>query len=554
MIEQSSDIPFAVRVTPSPTLRLGMPMLWKLNRSCQDRISTGPELAVTGLQQKRRTMRYIYVLDMNGEPLMPTCRYGKVRRMLKSGQAKAVDTLPFTIQLLKPTKARILQPVIAGQDPGRTNIGMAAVRSDGTELYRAHIETRNKEIVSLMNDRRSFRQASRRGERLARKRLAKKLHTTARHLNGRILPGCKEPLAVKDIINTEARFNNRLRPEGWLTPTATQLLRTHLEAFRKLSGILPVTEVVLEVNRFAFMQLDNPNMEKRDIDFCRGPLYGTGGVKAAVSLQQDGLCLLCREREIEHYHHIVPRSRRGSNTISNIAGLCEKCHERVHKDQAAAEKLQSKKDGLSKKYGGTSVLNQIIPSLTEELGIRYPGHTHVTNGWNTKEFREKHELEKDHDIDAYCIAASILEDVQPVMQTEPYEIKQFRRHNRARIHCQKERTYRYDGKIVAKNRKKRMDQKTDSLENWVADMTEQFGQEAANRMLSKVTVQKSTRHYNTKGRMMPGTVFICRGKRFVMTGQLTGGAYYRAYGQDKKNFPAKAVQVIQKNKGLVYVA
>lgn len=173
MIEQSSDIPFAVRVTPSPTLRLGMPMLWKLNRSRQDRISTGPELAVPGLQQKRRTMRYVYVLDMNGKPLMPTCRHGKVRRMLKSGQAKAVDTLPFTIQLLKPTKTRILQPVIAGQDPGRTNIGMAAVRSDGTELYRAHIETRNKEIVSLMNDRRSFRQASRRGERLARKRLAK---------------------------------------------------------------------------------------------------------------------------------------------------------------------------------------------------------------------------------------------------------------------------------------------------------------------------------------------------------------------------------------------
>lgn len=35
-------------------------------------------------------MRYVYVLDVDGKPLMPTCRYGKVRRMLKSGQAKAV--------------------------------------------------------------------------------------------------------------------------------------------------------------------------------------------------------------------------------------------------------------------------------------------------------------------------------------------------------------------------------------------------------------------------------------------------------------------------------
>ena len=94
-------------------------------------------------------MRYVYVLDVNGDPLMPTCRYGKVRRMLKSGQAKAVDTLPFTIQLLKPTKTRVLQPVIAGQDPGRTNIGMAAVRSDGTELYRAHIETSVYDTLKL---------------------------------------------------------------------------------------------------------------------------------------------------------------------------------------------------------------------------------------------------------------------------------------------------------------------------------------------------------------------------------------------------------------------
>lgn len=32
MTEQSSGMPFAVRVTPSPTLRLGMPMLWKQRR------------------------------------------------------------------------------------------------------------------------------------------------------------------------------------------------------------------------------------------------------------------------------------------------------------------------------------------------------------------------------------------------------------------------------------------------------------------------------------------------------------------------------------------
>lgn len=40
-------------------------------------------------------MNYVYVLDPEGKPLMPTTRYGKVRRMLKSGQAKSVRNLPL---------------------------------------------------------------------------------------------------------------------------------------------------------------------------------------------------------------------------------------------------------------------------------------------------------------------------------------------------------------------------------------------------------------------------------------------------------------------------
>lgn len=499
-------------------------------------------------------MRYVYVLDVDGKPLMPTCRFGKVRRMLKSGQAKAVDTLPFTIQLTYKPRTRILQPVTLGQDPGRTNIGMAAVRFDGKELGRFHCLTRNKEIPKLMADRMAARKASRRGERLARKRLARKLHTTAKHLNGRILPGCSEPIAVKDIINTESRFNNRLRPEGWLTPTATQLLRTHINLFRKLSGILPVTDVAVELNKFAFMQLDNPEMKKREIDFCHGPLCGTGGLEAAVKEQQDGKCLLCGKESIGHYHHIVPRSRRGSNTIANIAGLCPKCHELVHKDADTAERLTEMKTGLTKKYGGTSVLNQIIPKLVETLADLFPGHFHVTNGWNTKEFREKHHLEKDHDVDAYCIACSHLKPEETLVETEPFEILQFRKHNRAIIHHQTERTYKLDGVTVAKNRKKRMEQKTDSLEDWYVDMAKEHGKTQADAMRSRLTVIKSTRYYNTPGRMMPGTVFLHEGKRYVMTGQITNGKYYRAYDQEKRNFPAVKVRILTKNTGLVFVA
>ena len=33
---------------------------------------------------------FVYVLDKNGQPFMPTERFGKVRRLLKEGKAKIV--------------------------------------------------------------------------------------------------------------------------------------------------------------------------------------------------------------------------------------------------------------------------------------------------------------------------------------------------------------------------------------------------------------------------------------------------------------------------------
>ena len=42
----------------------------------------------------------VYVLKQNGQPFMPTERFGKVRRLLKEGKAKVVRREPFTIRLL----------------------------------------------------------------------------------------------------------------------------------------------------------------------------------------------------------------------------------------------------------------------------------------------------------------------------------------------------------------------------------------------------------------------------------------------------------------------
>ena len=171
---------------------------------------------------------YVYVQASDGTPLMPTKRKHHVQKLLKRGKARIVEHVPFVIRL-RYTGPKNTQPLYGGTDPGRDNIGNAVMDSRGTVVYKDHVTTRNREIPKLMAERRTHRQASRRGERLARKRLARRLGTTMKRLMERKLPGYGEGVVqVKDIINTEARSNNRRRPARWVTPTVRQLFQTHV--------------------------------------------------------------------------------------------------------------------------------------------------------------------------------------------------------------------------------------------------------------------------------------------------------------------------------------
>lgn len=143
----------------------------------------------------------VYVLNKSGKPLAPTKRYGHVRILLKQKKAVVVRTRPFTIRLKYETPDKV--PDIYGStDPGRTNIGNAAVTTKGECIYRDKVETRNKDAPENMKDRKKHRQTRRRGERLVRKRRAKKHDTLSTKLGeGRLIPGTEKPIPVKDIIN-----------------------------------------------------------------------------------------------------------------------------------------------------------------------------------------------------------------------------------------------------------------------------------------------------------------------------------------------------------------
>lgn len=493
-------------------------------------------------------MAVVYVLNADGSPLMPTTRCGHVRILLQQGKAKVVERIPFTIQLCYETPD-VTQPLYLGIDPGRTNIGAAVVRENGECVFTAQLTTRNRDVPKLMKARKQFRMAHRRlRRRCKRQRRAKAAGTVVESGEiKRLLPGYEKPVVCHDIRNKEARFNNRKRPAGWLTPTANHLLLTHLNLVKKLQQFLPITDAVLEVNRFAFMAMDNPNIQRWQ--YQRGPLFGKGSVEEAVYAAQDGHCLFC-ENGIDHYHHVVPRRKNGSETLENRVGLCEEHHQLVHTEEAWANKMAAKKAGMNKQYHALSVLNQIIPALTEQLGELFPQHAFVTTGQNTYAFREDHGIPKDHYLDAYCIACSVVADANrfSCFDGKPHDIRQFRRHDRQACHkANIERKYvDADGKVVASNRNKAMEQESDSLLEYRINHT------AAE--VSKLKAKSHLPQYKDMDRPMPGSIASHHGKVFVLaasSGRRNGFPNYYIDIHGYKHAARKS-KILTRNEGLQF--
>jgi len=57
-------------------------------------------------------MKQVYVQSQDGEPLMPTERYGAVRRWLRDGKAVVIQLCPFTIRLERDSEKNTQEIVV----------------------------------------------------------------------------------------------------------------------------------------------------------------------------------------------------------------------------------------------------------------------------------------------------------------------------------------------------------------------------------------------------------------------------------------------------------
>ena len=309
----------------------------------------------------------VYVLNIDGQLLMPTTRHGKVKHLLKDGKAKVVKRCPFTIKLLYETP-NCTQDLTLGVDTGSGAIGTAVSTDDGEIVYMSEVVVRN-DITDKMTQRDKYRR---------NRRSRKTRYRKARWLNR------------KNSIKKD-RFS----------PTMVSKLHSHVKEIEYIKSILPITTMVFETGTFDTYLMKNPSLVNENVrhwGYQKGTNYGFENTKAMVLNRDNYTCQYCKGKHKDsklEVHHIVFRSKHGSDEESNLITLCHTCHKALH-----SGKISLKLEGKVK--GNLKYATQ-MNSIRKQLFRIYP-EAIETFGYITKANRLKLGVDKEHFYDACVIA------------------------------------------------------------------------------------------------------------------------------------------------------
>ena len=315
---------------------------------------------------------FVYVLDKNGQPLMPTRRFGKVRRLLRDKKAKVVNSCPFTIRLLYEPETKIVQDIVLGVDTGSKHVGVACVGNDKV-LYQSQVELRD-DVKLKMDRRRAFRHNRRQRNTRYRK---------ARFLNR----------------------GNSIRKDRYC-PTIVSKYYGHVREIEFCKKILPIKDTILETGKFDTQLMEKPWLQEHKWAYQKGVNYGYTNAREHTLVRDNYTCQCCGKKNCRvEVHHLIPRSRGGSDKLANLVTLCTDCHHLAHSSEEQLLAFQKK---FGKKAKGMLRYATQMSIIRSMLLKKYPDAIE-TNGFVTKANRENLELTKDHYIDACVIASGGLE-------------------------------------------------------------------------------------------------------------------------------------------------
>lgn len=336
-------------------------------------------------------MSYVFVLDTNKQPLNPV-HPGHARLLLKQGKATVFRRYPFTLILKCAVPEPQADPLRLKLDPGSKTTGLAIVNdATGEVVFAAEIAHRGQAIKQALDDRRIVRH-SRRGRKTRYRK---------------------------------PRFQNRRKPKGWLPPSVESRLANTATWVRRLMRLCPITALSQELVKFDLQQMDNP--EIRGVEYQQGTLYGYE-VREYLLEKWNRHCAYCGAKDVPlQIEHIHPRTRGGSDRVSNLTLACETCNQRKG-TQDVRDFLKDKPDTLKTLLAQAKVpladaaaVNMTRWALYERL-TAFGLPVEYGSGGLTKFNRTQRSLPKTHWLDAACVGKSTPE-VLYVQRIIPLRIK-----------------------------------------------------------------------------------------------------------------------------------
>ena len=314
-------------------------------------------------------MQRVLVVSPEGAPLSP-CRPARARWLLTQQKAAALRRYPFTIILRRPPSGTETPPLRVKIDPGSKTTGIAVVNeATGEVVWAAEVSHRGQQVKDALAARRAIR----RGRR--------QRHTRYR----------------------PPRFDNRTRPHGWLPPSLGSRVQHVVTWVERLRRVAPPTAISLELVRFDTQLIEHP--ETTDIAYQQGTLAGWE-VREYLLLKWGYRCAYCHTEAIRwEVDHIVPRSRGGTNRVSNLALACHACNQ-AKGDRTAAEDghpdVQAQAKHPLKDAAAVNSTRWALYARVQRTGLPVETGTGGRTKWN----RTQRGLPKTHWLDAACVGAS----------------------------------------------------------------------------------------------------------------------------------------------------
>jgi 5-methylcytosine-specific restriction endonuclease McrA len=328
----------------------------------------------------------VFVLDKHGNPLQPTTP-ARARQLLTSGRAVVHRHTPFVIRLKDRTAATSqVDGVEIGIDPGSKHTGVAAftaVAGQRRGRYSVQLDHRGPTIRKKLGQRAAYRRRRR----------------------------------TDNLRYRAPQFNNRTRPEGWLAPSLQHRLDATLSWVNRLVRWAPVRAVHIERVAFDTHALST-GRPMEGAEYQHGTLAGTEAREYLLA-KFGRACIYCDITGVPlNIDHVHPRSRGGSDRISNLALACIPCNQaKGNRDvqefapQRAAQILQRAKAPLK----DAAAVQSTRWALWRALNAMLP--THVGSGGRTKWNRTRNHLPKTHTLDALAVGKldTITETVTTVL-------------------------------------------------------------------------------------------------------------------------------------------